>query len=169
MEPTASRSSPAGLAPDAGALAAFLDCEADLDALQRCLLAAAVHPAWGGARRAWIAAWDERRALLECERSVELAADPADLLTAIGRARRAAPAPETVAGAPAWRVTPESLEGAAATAWRSGEPASGAGAEQPGAPWCDAEVIAVLPLRRQARPHGLLVLDRDGRAAAPAA
>src|SRR5213075_485079 len=65
MEPTASRPAVPAPAPDATALAALLDCEADLDALERALLVAAVHPAWGGGRDAWLARWDERRGWLE--------------------------------------------------------------------------------------------------------
>src|ERR1041385_2033428 len=74
MDPTASRSTVPGPAPETSALAALLDCEADLDALERALLAAAVHPAWGAARRAWLARWDERRGWLEGWRVGEPAA-----------------------------------------------------------------------------------------------
>src|SRR5438046_2538478 len=61
MEPTASRSARPELAPDVEALAALLDCEADLEALERALLAAALHPA-GRLRYRMRAAPSRRRA-----------------------------------------------------------------------------------------------------------
>jgi signal transduction histidine kinase len=159
MEPTASRPAVPGPAPEASALAALLDCEADLDALERALLAVAVHPGWGAARRAWLARWDERRGWLEGWRVCEAAAEDVSVAHAVARARRTPPredkATERVR---AWVASPESLDGALARAWSSGEVTSGAGGEQPAAPWSDEERIGVVPLRRGARPYGVLVL-----------
>jgi len=159
MEPTASRPVVPGPAPDAPALAALLDCEADLDALERALLAAAVHPACGAGRRAWLARWDERRGWLEGWRTREAATEDDTITHAIARARRAAPGEDAAAErVRAWVASAESLEGALARAWSSGEVASGAGAEQPSGPWVDEERIGVVPLRRGARPYGVIVL-----------
>src|SRR5215831_8997891 len=91
MEPTASRPAAPSPTPDAHALAALLDCDADLEALERALLVAAVHPAWGAARAAWLARWDERRGWLEGWRTLEAADEPPGLASAIARARRAPP------------------------------------------------------------------------------
>lgn len=160
MEPTASRSAVPGPAPETSALAALLECEADLDALERSLLAAAVHPAWGAARRAWLARWDERRGWLEGWRVREPAAPDATLAYAIARARRSPPAEDAAAEhVRAWVASAASLDGALARAWSSGEPASGPGGEQPSAPWVEEERIGVVPLRRGARPYGVLVLS----------
>jgi signal transduction histidine kinase len=159
MEPTASRPAVPGPASEASALAALLDCEADLDALERALLAVAVHPASGAARRAWLARWDERRGWLEGWRVREAVPDDASLAQAIARARRAAPgenkATERVRR---WVASPESLDGALARAWSAGEVASGPGGELPSAPWAEEERIGIVPLRRGSRPYGALVL-----------
>ena len=159
MEPTASRPAVPGPAPDAPALAAMLDCEADLEALERALLVAAMHPACGGARRAWLARWDERRGWLEGWRVREGAIDAIPLASAIARARRAPPGEDAAAErVRAWVASAESLDGALARAWSTGEAASGPGSEQPSTPWTDEERIGVVPLRRGARPYGVLVL-----------
>ena len=120
MEPTASRSPQAESAPDVEALAALLDCEADLDALERALLAAGVHPAGGGGEQAWLARWDERRGLLEGWRVRSERSEEPDLATCIVRARRAPPSePADIERVRAWSSTPVGLEGACAFAWRS--------------------------------------------------
>jgi nitrogen-specific signal transduction histidine kinase len=146
-------------APDSAALAALLECEADLDGLERALLAAALHPAAGAAESAWLARWDERRGVLE-EWRASAAADPdGPLAGAIARARRAPPsAAEREGRVPTWRSTVQALQGACEVAWRTGEPALGTGAETPQAPWARHARIGVVPLRRGARFHGLLVL-----------
>src|SRR5438876_3573464 len=140
MEPTASRSARPEPAPDVEALAALLDCESDLEALERALLAAAVHPAGGGGEQAWLARWDERRGLLEGWRVRNESADGADLAGCITRARRAPPSePAGTERVRAWSCSPDALEGACEAAWRTGEPASGPGAELPEAPWGELE------------------------------
>ena len=160
MEPTASRSTVPGPAPETSALAALLDCEADLDALERALLAAAVHPAWGAARRAWLARWDERRGWLEGWRVGEPAAADITLEHSIARARRSPNAADTeTERVRAWVASAGSLDGALARAWSSGEAASGPGSEQPSAPWGEEAWIGVVPLRRGSRPYGALVLS----------
>ena len=165
MEPTASRPAVPAPAPDATLLAALLECEADLDALERALLVAAVHPSCGGAQRAWLARWDERRGWLEGWRVHERGEGGVTLAHAIARARRAPPGeavdPERVR---AWVASAESLDGALARAWSTGQPASGAGSEQPAAPWAEAAHVGVVPLRRGPRPYGVLVLAVDGEA-----
>jgi signal transduction histidine kinase len=158
MEPTASSSARPEPAPDVEALAALLDCEADLDALERALLAAAVHPAGGGAEQAWLARWDERRGLLEGWRVHGELAEETDLATCIARARRAPPTePAGIERVRAWSCTADALEGACEFAWRTGLPATGPGAEQPGAPWAEFDTVSLLSLRRGVRPYGLLV------------
>ena len=158
MEPTASRSARPGPAPDVEALSALLDCEADLDALERTLLAVAVHSAGGGGEQAWLARWDERRGLLEGWRVRAEAVEDTDLATSIGRARRAPPGePAEAERARAWCCPPESLVGACEFAWRTGLPATGPGPEQPGAPWGAFDTVCVVPLRRGVRLYGLLV------------
>src|SRR2546429_4306535 len=135
MEPTASRSPQAESAPDVEALAALLDCEADLDALERALLAAGVHPAGGGGEQAWLARWDERRGLLEGWRGRSERGEEPDLATCIVRARRAPPSePADIERVRAWRSTPVGLQGACALPWRRGLPPHRPGAGQPRAP-----------------------------------
>ena len=165
MEPTASRPVVPGPAPETSALAALLDCEADLDALERALLVAAVHPDWGAAQRAWLARWDERRGWLEGWRVREaVAADPT-VAHAIARARRAPPGEDAAAErVRAWVATAEALDGALARAWSTGAVATGPGSEQPAAPWAEEERIGVVPLRRGARPYGVLVMSLAGEA-----
>lgn len=158
MEPTASRSARPEPAPDVEALAALLDCESDLEALERALLAAAVHAGSGGGEQAWLVRWDERRGLLEGWRVRSEVPEEADLATCIARARRAPPTePADTERVRAWSCTPDTLEGACEFAWRTGLPAHGCGAEQPGAPWGEFERVCVVPLRRGVRPYGLLV------------
>lgn len=158
MEPTASRPARSEPPPDAEALAAFLACEADLDALERTLLAAAVHPAAGGGEQAWLARWDERRGLIEGWRLLAESGSAPTLAESLARARRASGGePELTERVRAWACTPESLEGACEFAWRTGLPASGPGSQQPGAPWNAFEHVTVWPLRRGVRPYGLLV------------
>lgn len=158
MEPTASRSARPESAPDAEALAALLDCEFDLEALERALLAAAVHPAAGAGEQAWLARFDERRGLIEgwlvrSERSTE-----PELSTSIARARRApASEPQGQDQVRAWVCPPDALEGACEVAWRTGSPASGPAKQQPGTPWSSFEHICVWPLRRGVRMYGVLV------------
>lgn len=167
MEPTASRSARSEPAPDAEALAALLDCEADLDALERALLAAAVHPAAGAGEQAWLARWDERRGLLEGWRVLAGRPGEPELPTSIARARRdPAAGSDDAERVRAWACPSEALEGACEFAWRTGLPASGPGPQQPGAPWSAFEHIRVWPLRRGVRMYGLLVAG--WRAAAPA-
>src|SRR5260370_504987 len=129
MEPTASSSARPEPAPDVEALAALLDCEADLDALERALLAAAVHPAGGGVDQAWLARWDERRGLRGGWRVHAEASEDANLATCIARARRAPPSePTDIGRVRAWSCTPDALDGACEFAWRTGLPVTGPGA-----------------------------------------
>ncbi len=164
MPPTSSRPVPSEPAPDPAALAALFECEADLDALERALLAAALHPAAGAAAQAWLARWDERRGLLEVWRS--LASPDADvtLAAAVARARRAPPSlSEGPERATAWSSPVTALTGACEAAWRTGEPATGAGSEHATAPWAKHTRIGVVALRRGSRFHGLLVLGLAAR------
>ncbi|HEV2106472.1 MAG TPA: hypothetical protein VGU27_12165, partial [Candidatus Eisenbacteria bacterium] len=100
-----------GAPPSADALAALLDCEADLEALERALLAAAVHPEGGGCTRAWLLRWDARRGLLEGWARAARAAEPGALAAAIARARRAAPVDDPEGGSVrAWAEAPDRLD-----------------------------------------------------------
>ncbi len=164
MEPTASRPARPEPAPDAEALGALLECEADLDALERALLAAAVHPTAGEAERAWLLRWNERRGMLEGWRANGAPSPDVALATAIARARRAPPtvAPETEV-VRAWTSRALDLTGACESAWRTGSPASGPGGGPDGAPWSGCEHIAAVPLRRGPRLHGLIVLALASR------
>lgn len=158
MEPVASRPTRPEPVPDPRALPALLDCEADLDALERGLLVAATHPLTGGAERAWIVRADERRALLEGWRVHEAGEPAGTLAEAIARARRAPPMePAGQERVRAWAAPTESLDGACGTAWRSGATAEGPGSECPGAPWDGCAWVRAVPLRRGERAHGLLV------------
>lgn len=160
MEPTAARPEPAEPAPDAEALRALLECEADLEALERALLAAAVHPSTGGATNAWWLRFDERRGVLAGWRVADEAQPDIPLATAIARARRLPPAvtPETER-LRAWSREVKELAGVCDVAWRTGAPTSGVGADMADAPWAACPCIAAVPLRRGPRFHGLLVLE----------
>ncbi len=163
MEPTAPRADAAGPTPEACALASLLDCEADPDALERALLAAALHPAGAGADAAWWLQWDARRGGFELWRSSERGEPDVPLASAMAQARRAPPSPRVEAGAgTAWRRAPAELDGACAEAWRNGAPAEGAGADMAEAPWSERARIAAVPLRRGASSHALLVLALPG-------
>ena len=161
MKPTASRPEPASPepAPDVEALRALLECEADLDALERGLLAAAVHPVTGGADGAWWMRWDERRGRLEGWRAAEEPQRDVPLASAIARARRAPPSvsPESER-VRAWSREVKDLAGACEVAWRTGSPAEGPGGDLADAPWSASARIAAVPLRRGPRFHGMLVL-----------
>lgn len=156
-------------APLAGpALGALLDAEADADALERMLLAHALHPAGGGCARAWIALWNARTGLMEGWR--EAAAEDAggDLVQRLGQARRAAPRENASPQTRAWAEAPERFEGALAESWRGAGIAYGAGGEQPGAPWSAEAEVGVMALRRGVRLYGVLVgswRDAGARAA----
>ena len=164
MPPNSSRPAASEPAPDPAALAALLECEADLDALERALLVAAMHPSAGAAEAAWLVRWDERRGRLESWRSLSAADADVTLAAAIARARRAPPSPPESAER-AWSSPVSALEGACEAAWRTGDPATGGGSELPGAPWAACPRIGVVPLRRGARFHGLLVLGLTARSA----
>ena len=160
MEPIASRPEPDEPAPDVEALRALLECEADLEALERGLLAAAVHPTTGGANVAWWLRYDERRGLLAGWRASEAPQPDVPLASAIARARRATPgvSPESE-DLRNWSCEVKALAGACDLAWRNGSPATGPGADLAGAPWSRAARIAAVPLRRGPRFHGMLVLE----------
>src|SRR5689334_10348255 len=159
MTHSAARHEPAEPAPDVEALRALLECESDLEALERALLAAAVHPATGGASAAWWLRFDERRGALVGWRAADDALPDLPPATAIARARRAPPAVTAATEALRdWGRDVKELTGACDVAWRTGSPASGAGGEIADAPWSDVARIAAIPLRRGPRFHGLLVL-----------
>lgn len=142
------------------ALAPLFECEADLDAVERVLLALAVHPEGGAATRAWLLRWSARHDLIEGWRHAAAESEPEPLERALGRARRAAPGESAEARrVRAWAEAPAKLEGALSAAWRGAPGALGAGSDQPGTPWLDAARIAAVLLRRDAKPYGLLVLE----------
>lgn len=142
------------------ALAPLFESETDLAALERALLALAVHPDGAGASRAWLLQWNARRELVEGWRLAEAPPAPEPLEAWLGRARRAAPGESAEERRlRAWAEPPERLEGALSAAWRGASNALGAGGDQPGAPWSPAARIAVTLLRRGARPFALLLLE----------
>ena len=150
----------AGRAASLPALAPLLECEADLDALERVLLALAVHPQGAGAPQAWLLRWNPGRGLLEGWRHAIPPAAGEPLAQSLGRARRAAPAESAdERRLRAWSESPAGLEGALSAAWRGASNALGAGGEQPGAPWSASPRVAAVLLRREARPFGLLVAE----------
>src|SRR5262245_17509454 len=111
-EPAASEAPRSGAKLDAGALRELLDCEEDLDALERALLAAAIQPDGLAGDQAWLARWDERRSWLEGWRLVAGGSQPPALANAIARARRAPPAePAAAERLRAWVAPADSLEG----------------------------------------------------------
>jgi signal transduction histidine kinase len=150
----------AGAAAPMAALAPLFECDADLDALERVVLALAVHPQGGGAARAWLLQWNPRRGMLEGWRVAAAVAAREALDQALGRARRAAPADSPdERRLRAWAEAPARLEGALSAAWRGATNALGAGGDQPGAPWSDASRVAAARLRRGARLYGAIVLE----------
>ena len=150
----------AGRSARVPALAPLFECEADLDAVERVLLALAVHPEGGAAERAWLLRWSARHELLEGWRHAAANPEAGALEQALGRARRAAPAESTeTRRVRAWAESPAKLEGALSAAWRGAPGALGAGSDQPGAPWQDAPRIAAVLLRRDSKPYGVLVLE----------
>ncbi len=142
--------------------------ELELDALERMLLAFAVHPHGAGATRAWLLAWDARTGLMEGARETEAAAVPDTLERELVRARQAPP-PAREPDVRAWAESPEDLEGVLAEAWRGSTLAF---AESPlrSGPWAGAAPVAAIALRRGAQGHGLLVATwgAEGATAAPA-
>jgi len=158
MERSSSDLAGAGASPPLPALAALFDCDVDVDALERMLLAFTVHPQGAGCERAWLVLWNARGEVLEGRRFASAAETEGDLAEAMGHARRAAPresAPEQRTRA--WSESPDRLEGAVAAAWRGSTLALGDGGEQPGAPWADAARVGVAALRRGARAYGFVV------------
>lgn len=151
----------------AATLTAMLACDADLDALERTLLAAVVHGRGGASVGAWLLRWDARRGLLEGWRAASPTVESADLATALASARRAIPAPGTMdQRARAWAEPADRLEGALGEAWRGGDIVAGEAPEQPGAPWNAARRIGCIPLRRGAAPYGVLIVAWDDAASA---
>lgn len=161
--PSASRQHTAarqpGSAPAWPALAGFFDGDSDTDALERMLLAFALHPHGSCGARAYVVLWNARTGLLEGCREAVAAAEPGELVEAVTRARRAAPGARTSDRVHAWAETPERLEGALAGAWRGQGLACGEGSEMPGAPWASAARIGAIALRRGARAYGALVCE----------
>lgn len=160
MDLSSRRHTPAEPASAAAAtLTAMLACDADAEALERTLLAGVLHREGGGATGAWLLKWDARRGLLEGWRAALASGETLELAAALGAARRAVPV-ESAADqrARAWAEPADRLEGAVGAAWRGGELVSGAAADQPGAPWNDAESVTCVPLRRGPAPYGVLVV-----------
>lgn len=152
------------------ALSALLACDADLDALERCILAAMVHPQCAAASSAWLLRWDGRRGVLAGARAAEAAEASDDLAAALGAVRRAVPADHAADhAARAWAEPADRLEGALGSAWRGGETVAGDASEQPGAPWNAAERVLCVPLRQGPAPFGMLVLAWREEAGAAAA
>lgn len=146
-------------APPARVLAALLAAESDLAALERMLMAWALHPSGGGAGRAWWLRWQPRHGVLALDREAaeDAEASALGLPEALGRARRAAP-PAPVPGERRlpWGVPPEGLGPRLAEVWRSGVARVDSGGGE-GMPWCDAGPLAAVPLRRGPQSHGLLL------------
>lgn len=158
MEPTASRPARPEPAPDPRALAALLASEADLDALERGLMAAALHPSVGGAEHVWLLRHDVRRELLAVARESAGPSGEPDLAQAIARARRRPPESSAdPAHRPSWATTAEELEGALDIAWNAGRAADGPGGAMAGAPWAGFAQVSAVPLRQGTRKRGLLV------------
>ncbi len=151
----------------AATLTAMLACDADLDALERTLLAAAVHRQGGASVGAWLLRWDARRGLLEGWRAATPGPDSEQLSTSLASARRAAPVESPLdQRARAWAEPADRLEGALGAAWRSGECAEGDASEQPGAPWNAPQRVGCIPLRRGPAPFGVLLMAWNDAASA---
>ena len=142
---------------------ALFEAEADADALERMLLAWAVHPDGAGAGRAWLLLWNARSGLLEgwreVEREVEHDAEAKDLAGSLARARRGTVATDRRAEerVRAWAEAPETLEGVLAEAWRGATASFGPGSAQPSAPWAAEREVGAVILRRGTRAYGMLV------------
>jgi signal transduction histidine kinase len=140
-------------------LARFVEAAAEPEALDRMLLALAVHGDGVGFREARLLRFDAERASLE---GVALGSAPdegLELDRALEWARFADLSPpdaETLAAWQAFRTTPEALSGAPLEAWRGVTPAIGAGGDAE-SPWRDAPDVGAAVLRRGRRPASLLV------------
>ena len=150
-----SGAAPAGVSP---AWPALFESEADLDALERMLLAWAAHPEGAGGERAWLLLWNARSGLLEGWREAERDAEAKDLGVALVRARRGAQADRGAEErARVWAEAPERLEGVVADAWRGASSAFEPGAAHAGSPWAAHKQVGAVILRRGARAYGVLV------------
>jgi signal transduction histidine kinase len=124
----------------------------DLVALERSVVAAAVHPQGGGLGQAWLLEWEAGSGTLEgCQRAGSPAAgEPlAEWLEARG-VRRAGGDARGLA------TRPSELRGAAAAAW---DPAGRMGGEEAdgGMPWSAGPHVGAVALRRGGQPWALLV------------
>jgi signal transduction histidine kinase len=150
-----SGAAPAGVSP---AWPALFESEADLDALERMLLAWGAHPEGAGAERTWLLLWNARTGLLEGWREAEQDTEAKDLAAALVRARRGSQADRRAEErARAWAEAPETLEGVLAQAWRGAVSSFGPGATQSSSPWAEQKQVGAVILRRGTRAYGVLV------------
>ena len=151
---------PAALPP----IAPLFDGDLELDALERMLLEAAVHPDGAGGERAWLLLWDARRGLLEGWR-LAVRGPELDFAAALGRARRTAPGGDDERLPRAWAESPEALEGVLAEAWSGSTLACGDEPAAAAAPWSGAGRLGALALRRGPRAYGMIVAAWDAGSA----
>jgi signal transduction histidine kinase len=130
-----------------GGVAALLAQAHDLAALERMLLAWAVHPAGAACDRAALYAWSSERGALVGRIACERAAAPADLDTALARAARSSSDPgdpDRMRRLRAASFTVSMLADAAAEAW-TGDGVGAAGRSLPGADESSHPGLTVAP------------------------
>jgi signal transduction histidine kinase len=151
----------AALAP-AVRLARLLELAPDADALDRMLVALAVHPEGAGFTSATLLAWDASRGVIEGRCRDDAGVLGAPLLEALESARRLRPPTLRTPSERAIRcyaVDPTRLTGAPGQAWLRGV-AVGEGSED--TPWTGMPRVGAALLRLEGEPHGLLVGEWDG-------
>ncbi|HVP15714.1 MAG TPA: ATP-binding protein [Terriglobales bacterium] len=137
-----------------GEVAALVAGLADLRAVERVALAAAVHPAGAGFERAWLLVWSARRERLEEVDSAEASAPALELPEALRRVAGRGLSLDGGADRPSMR--PQDLGPGAADAWARGVAISDGGADAR-VPWKGAGHVGAFTLRRSGLPWALVV------------
>ncbi len=155
-------SRPFGALLPAARLVRLLELAPDAEALERMLVALAVHPEAGGFASATLLVWDPTRAVMEgrCRESAPPEGTP--LHEALEQARRFRPhalVPPSVQAIRCLAVDPATVGGSPGEAWLRGV-AVGPGAE--GSPWAGTPSVGAALLRLDGEPHALLVGEWAG-------
>ena len=141
----------------------------DRNALDRMLLAFAVHEAGPGFRRAHLLLWNAHEHRVHGRLSWSFSLPGRGLAEALTVARRQASEgtdPEATRALKTLALAPDALEGAPEVAWAAGGAATGG--PEPRRPWGDGAAIGAVTLHADRRPYGLIVGEWD-RAPADAA
>ncbi len=146
----------------AARLTRLLELAPDADALERMLVAIAIHPEAAGFARATLLGWDAKRAVLEGRCADSAAPGSPALLEALELARRRRPRgleTPSQAALRCYAVDPAQLGGAPGRAWLRGVAVGSGG---PDSPWPEAAAIGAALLRLDGEPHALLVGEWEG-------